>query len=94
MGTSKMAGTAHLAANHSDRMSGLMREIVLGQRQDWLEAHKLGRTGFMVCSRRGSPRSSIVAAALNAGAMGYVLKSNTSDLLAGLRATRQGEQFN
>jgi len=38
--------------------------------------------------------SYLVSAALNAGALGYVVKSDAGqDLLAGLRATSKGEQF-
>jgi DNA-binding NarL/FixJ family response regulator len=38
--------------------------------------------------------SYLVSAALNAGALGYVVKSDAvQDLLAGLRATSKGEQF-
>jgi DNA-binding NarL/FixJ family response regulator len=38
--------------------------------------------------------SNIIAAALKAGALGYVVKSDAArNLLAGLRATSQGEQF-
>jgi DNA-binding NarL/FixJ family response regulator len=38
--------------------------------------------------------SYLVSAALNAGAVGYVVKSDAGrDLLAGLRATSKGEQF-
>jgi DNA-binding NarL/FixJ family response regulator len=38
--------------------------------------------------------SYLVSAALNAGALGYVVKSDAEqDLLAGLRATSKGEQF-
>jgi DNA-binding NarL/FixJ family response regulator len=38
--------------------------------------------------------SNIIAAALKAGALGYVVKSDAArNLLAGLRATNQGEQF-
>jgi DNA-binding NarL/FixJ family response regulator len=38
--------------------------------------------------------SYLVSAALNAGALGYVVKSDAGhDLLAGLRATSKGKQF-
>ena len=37
--------------------------------------------------------ASIVNASLNAGALGYVRKSDAKDLMAGLLATSQGKQF-